>query len=100
MKSRAWILLFALPLIVRAQTLDELPAYQPEGKVSGVIRTWGHVFVKDAMKNWEEGFKKFHPDARFERESAAVPTTDGLRWAAAFPLDGRSQPANVIVTTT
>jgi phosphate transport system substrate-binding protein len=66
MKTRAWLFLFALVLLARAQSLDEFPPYQPQEKISGTIRTWGHVFVKDVMRNWEEGFRKFHPDVRFE----------------------------------
>src|SRR5437763_387053 len=44
----------------------ELPAYQPQEKITGTLRTWGHVFVKDVMRNWETGFVKFHPEVRFE----------------------------------
>ena len=59
----AWLALCACG---RAQSPDALPPYQPQEKISGTIRTWGHVFVKDAMKLWEDGFRKFHPDVRFE----------------------------------
>jgi phosphate transport system substrate-binding protein len=59
-------LLLLLAPTSRAQSLDEWPPYQPQEKITGTIRTWGHVFVKDAMKLWEEGFQKFHPDVRFE----------------------------------
>src|SRR5260370_14912173 len=49
-----------------ADDLEGLLPYQPKTRVIGTIRTWGHVFVKDAMKNWEDGFRKYHPDAKFE----------------------------------
>ncbi len=49
-----------------AHDLDGLPSYQPKTPVSGTIRTWGHVFVKEAMKNWEGGFRKYHPEVKFE----------------------------------
>ena len=50
--------------------LDELPAYAPKQKVSGVIRQWGSNYFADSPlgKMWEDGFKKHHPDIRFEDE--------------------------------
>ena len=39
--------------------------YVPQTQVTGTITTWGHVFMKPAMKSWEAGFKKFHPDVQF-----------------------------------
>lgn len=46
--------------------LAPLPPYQPQAQVSGVIRTWGHVFVADVMARWEAGFRRHHPNVRFE----------------------------------
>ncbi|MDE2486311.1 MAG: substrate-binding domain-containing protein [Alphaproteobacteria bacterium] len=46
--------------------LAALPPYQPRAPVSGVIRTWGHVFVAEVMARWEAGFRRYHPDVRFE----------------------------------
>lgn len=43
-----------------------LPAYAPGAPVSGTLTTWGHVFVKDAMRRWEQGFQRSHPGFRFE----------------------------------
>ena len=50
--------------------LDDLPAYAPKQKVSGVIRQWGSNYFADSPlgKMWEEGFKKHHPEIRFEDE--------------------------------
>src|ERR1700687_1819809 len=50
--------------------LDELPAYAPKQKVSGVIRQRGSNYFADSPlgKMWEDGFKKHHPDIRFEDE--------------------------------
>lgn len=47
--------------------LSELPAYQPQQKVSGEIRQWGNNYVADSplMKWWQDEFKKHHPDVRF-----------------------------------
>jgi phosphate transport system substrate-binding protein len=57
---------FTVASIIRgAEAPPTLPAYQPEVKIAGTITSWGHVFMKDAMKKWEEGFRKFHPDVRF-----------------------------------
>ncbi len=50
--------------------LDDLPAYSPRQKVSGVIRQWGSNYFADSSlgKRWEEGFKKHHPGIKFEDE--------------------------------
>jgi phosphate transport system substrate-binding protein len=38
----------------------------PQTVVTGTLTTWGHVFVKDAMRRWERGFQRYHPGVRFE----------------------------------
>jgi phosphate transport system substrate-binding protein len=50
--------------------LDDLPAYSPRQKVSGLIRQWGSNYFADSSlgKRWEEGFKKHHPGIKFENE--------------------------------
>ncbi len=50
--------------------LDDLPAYAPKQKVSGVIRQWGSNYFADSPlgKMWEEGFRKHHPEITFEDE--------------------------------
>ena len=50
----------------RAADTDALPAYQPARQVRGTIRSWGHGFLRPMMKLWEEGFQKYHPEARFD----------------------------------
>ena len=50
---------------VSAQTPESLPQYKPEQKVSGVIRVFGSN-LSGMVKLWEDGFRRFHPDARFE----------------------------------
>jgi phosphate transport system substrate-binding protein len=66
--------------VARAQTAspgrDDPPPYEPGQKVSGTIRNFGSGFA-GLMKEWEQGFQKFHPDVRFEDK---LPTSD-----AAFP---------------
>jgi phosphate transport system substrate-binding protein len=50
--------------------LDDLPAYAPGQKISGVLRQWGSNYFADSSlgKRWEEGFKKHHPGIKFENE--------------------------------
>jgi phosphate transport system substrate-binding protein len=58
---------------VRAQELESIPRYQPEQKVSGTIRIWGHgSFKSDFMgrliKSWDAGFAKYQPEAVLENK--------------------------------
>src|SRR3981081_2454 len=59
--------------------LSDLPAYEPQEAVSGVIRQWGTNYFSDSPleKTWEEVFRKFHPDVHFETDLktalAAIP---------------------------
>jgi phosphate transport system substrate-binding protein len=69
-----------------ADDLEGLPAYQPKAQVAGTIRTWGHVFVKDAMKNWEDGFRKYHPDAKFEDNLVSSAAAIGALYAGAAEI--------------
>ena len=48
--------------------LGDLPQYKPEQKVSGTIRVWGSgYFAQGNLGNyWEEGFRKYQPDIKFE----------------------------------
>jgi phosphate transport system substrate-binding protein len=55
----------------RAQDLSALPPYQPKQQVSGTIRSWGHGYLKNMMKRWEEGFQKFQPSVRFDDDLAS-----------------------------
>src|SRR6266545_5102894 len=50
---------------VCAGVLDGLPHYQPEQKVSGTIRSFGYS-LGGMMPIWEEGFRKYQPNVRFE----------------------------------
>ncbi len=67
MKAR-WLLIPLGALLVRsasAQDASMLPAYRPEQKVSGIIRSWGNPHMAALMKNWEAGFRRFQPDVYF-----------------------------------
>ena len=69
-----------------AGDLDSLPPYQPKTSISGTIRTWGHVFVKDAMRNWEEGFRKYHPNVKFEDNLVSSAAAIGSLYAGAADI--------------
>lgn len=59
--------------------LGDLPAYRPEGKVSGTLRLWGSNYFTDGNlgRYWEEGFRRYHPDVSFyfhlTTAAAAIP---------------------------
>jgi phosphate transport system substrate-binding protein len=48
--------------------LSGLPEYKPAARMSGTIRQWGSNYIADSMlgKYLEEGFRKYHPEVRFE----------------------------------
>lgn len=46
----------------RAQT----PIYVPAQVQSGTIRSWGDDAMAGTMKAWEDGFRKYHPEIKFE----------------------------------
>ncbi len=76
MRPRCLIIFSALFLMskcVCAQNLAALPQYQPDQKISGVIRNFGSD-LNGIVKIWEEGFRKFQPDVRFEDK---FPSSDG-----------------------
>ena len=70
------------PTGIEAEVLAALPPYRPEEKVSGTIRLWGHGSFKRPFRRrlvgfWIEGFRRVHPDVRFEERlygtSSAIP---------------------------
>src|ERR1700686_5389523 len=52
----------------RKFNLDGLPHYKPEQQISGTIRMAGSNSVADghAGEYWEQEFRKFHPNVKFE----------------------------------
>ena len=60
--------LFFASLTLRSQDVSALTPYQPRQQLSGTIRSWGHGYLKNMMKLWEEGFKKYQPNIHFEDE--------------------------------
>jgi len=63
-----------LPPLAHAATesQDLIPEYQPQQKITGVIRNFGCSFT-GLLQAWEDGFKVYHPDARFEDK---LPSSD------------------------
>jgi phosphate transport system substrate-binding protein len=77
---------FASSTAAWADDLDSLPSYQPKTPTTGTIRTWGHVFVKDAMTKWEDGFRKYHPGAKFEDNLVSSAAAMGALYAGAADI--------------
>ncbi|MCW5766757.1 MAG: hypothetical protein KIT68_12380, partial [Phycisphaeraceae bacterium] len=52
----------------RQWNLDDLPSYEPKRRVSGTLRLWGSNYLTDGAvgQRWEEGFRRHHPDVKFE----------------------------------
>src|SRR5258708_6901724 len=49
-----------------AQDSAALPEYKPERQVSGVVRALGNYHMETVLKFGEEGFRRHHPEVRFE----------------------------------
>ena len=60
------ILIAFIAVNSRAQNVNSLLPYQSREPVSGTIRIWGDDRMETLMSYWQEGFRKFHPDVRFE----------------------------------
>ena len=68
-----------------------LPEYRPGQKISGVLRSWGNPHMASVMKNWEDGFRRYHPDVFFADNLKSTATgIFGLNeWVADLALMGR-----------
>jgi phosphate transport system substrate-binding protein len=88
MKARVLIFLFLASL---APAAPDLPDYRPGEKISGVIRSWGNPHMAALMKNWESGFRQFHPDVYFadNLKSTATGIFGLSEWTADVALMGR-----------
>jgi phosphate transport system substrate-binding protein len=51
--------------IVAAANLDSLPQYRPQQQVTGTLRSWGSPDMAGLLKDWEQGFREYHPEVRF-----------------------------------
>ena len=65
--------LVLLPLGAATQDSAALPHYKPDARISGVIRIFGSD-LGGMVKDWEDGFRKFQPEALFEDQ---FPSSDG-----------------------
>lgn len=45
--------------------MDELPSYQPQVHVTGVLRSCGNPQMATLLQRWQAGFKLFQPDVQF-----------------------------------
>lgn len=72
----AGVLLMLVPgVLSTAQVSDavDLPAYEPERQVGGVIRIWGHGsrntdLVGGLVRSWENAFRKYQPEVQFDNQ--------------------------------
>jgi phosphate transport system substrate-binding protein len=80
--------LFSLSPALVAQSLRR---YHPERQVSGTVRSWGSQQMRRLMQLWENGFRRYQPQVRFEdRLNGTVSAMAGLYAGAAdLALMGR-----------
>ncbi|MBL8265800.1 PstS family phosphate ABC transporter substrate-binding protein [Steroidobacter sp.] len=63
--------------------LSALPAYKPRTAVSGTLKIWGNNYLKDGPLGsyWEKGFKKHHPQVKFDNHLYSAATAIGGLYA-------------------
>ncbi len=66
MRSLAAAFGLVVAFCAAAALADALPDYRPQQHVSGTIRTRGNDRMAALLARWERGFRKYHPDVRFE----------------------------------
>jgi phosphate transport system substrate-binding protein len=80
--SIAWGAAAAADSGVEAQAVASLPRYEPQERVAGVIRIWGHghiklPWMKPLVMAWEKGFRRYHPgisiDDQMHGTSSGIP---------------------------
>jgi phosphate transport system substrate-binding protein len=94
--ARAWTFFAAAAMAlaarsVPAEDLSLLPDYRPAQKVSGVLRSWGNRQMATLMSSWEEGFRQYQPDIRFQDTlKGSASAQFGLQeWVADLAVMGR-----------
>src|SRR5258708_4427576 len=77
--------------LTRAAEPSALPDYKPAIKVQGTLRSWGKTHTAVLVSRWETGFRKYHPDIRFEDKlkSTAMAQWGLHEWAADMAVMGR-----------
>ena len=93
------ILIALIAINSRAQDMNSLLPYQSREAVSGTIRIWGDDRMETLMSYWQEGFRKFHPDVRFETKLMGTGTgMAGLYTGVAdLALMGRASTSSEIM---
>ena len=76
----------ALAALARADELESIPRYEPKMQVTGTLRTWGHVYVKEALARWEEAFRQHHPQVKFEDSLVSSAAAIGALYAGAADI--------------
>src|SRR6266849_7562467 len=75
----------------RAQVIDRLPKYQPKQTVTGTLRLWGHGspdtdFMGKLVRSWEDGFRRYHPDIKFDNRMYGTASAMGALYTGVGDL--------------
>jgi phosphate transport system substrate-binding protein len=52
--------------VATACAADALPDYQPQLRVTGMLRSRGNDQMTALLQRWQAGFRRFHPEVQFE----------------------------------
>jgi phosphate transport system substrate-binding protein len=55
-----------------AREVASIAPYRPAQTVSGTIRIWGDEHMSTVTRYWAEGFRRFHPQIKFEMKLAGT----------------------------
>ena len=64
--SRLSISVVLAAVAASAQNFASFPQYTPHAHVTGTLVVWGNDGMVALAKRWEDGFRKYQPDIRFE----------------------------------
>ncbi|MFI5335788.1 MAG: PstS family phosphate ABC transporter substrate-binding protein [Opitutales bacterium] len=89
--ARLGLALALWPALRAQEAAAPLPEYRPGQVVTGTLRSWGNPQMAGLMKNWEAGFRRYHPDLRFEDSLKGTASAQfGLaEWVADLAVMGR-----------
>jgi phosphate transport system substrate-binding protein len=64
--------------VVQAQTAPEpqtqLRAFDPQPAPAGILRIWGDTYMSSVVLAWEDHFRRYHPEVRFENRLMGTDT--------------------------
>ena len=94
----AALLVFAACGAAKAQRAM-LPEYKPATIEAGVIRSWGDASMRGTMNKWEQAFRKYHPQTKFEDRLLGTATSMAgiITSTSDLSLMGRPATANEII---